>query len=114
MDNSQKKDMITVLKVWLVWLALFLLWLIFTPSTCRAMDFKEYINMPITTTQTKGELRIEWNDFFGWDLFRPYFAIKDMEHSFTNFTALDMGKLKGRLRFGDWYKTVEYKFKYEF
>jgi hypothetical protein len=84
------------------------------PKRCFAMDFKEYINSPIITEKTSKELRIEWNSVFGFDVFKSYFAVKDLEESFRNYTALDLGKFKGRLKFGDNYKSIEYKFIYKF
>jgi hypothetical protein len=101
-------------RFWLAWTILILLWAFLCTSNIFAMTFKEYINQPITITETKGELRLKWHNFFGCDLFKPYFAIKDLEDSFTVFTALDLGRLKGRLHFGNNYKSIEYKFKYEF
>jgi len=99
---------------WLCWIIMILFWIFLWTKPTFPMTFKEYINMPIQTVESKDELRIKWKDFLGIDLFQPYFVIRDVEASFREFTAIDFGRLKGRLRFGNRYKEVEYKFKYEF
>ena len=98
----------------LIWMALFLGWMFFIPFPNYASDFTDYINQPISAIDERKELRIEWNNFFGFDMFKSYFAIKDLEESFREYTAINLGQFKGRLRIGDNYKSIEYKFKIEF
>lgn len=93
-------------------LFLMLMWLY--PLSSFASPFTDYINTPIVKEQSKGELRIQWRNLFGWDVFKSYFAIKDLEDTFREYTAVNFGQLKGRLRIGENYKVIEYKFKYEF
>ncbi len=83
-------------------------------SKAYPSDFTNYINQPVKTTDDKKELRIEWNNFFGFDMFKGYFAIKDLEDSFREYTAINLGQFKGRLKIGSDYKQIEYKFKVEF
>lgn len=83
-------------------------------SNSHAMGFKEYINSPIKTEETKNELRIEWRNVFGFDVFKSYFVVKDLEESFRNYTAINLGEFKGRLKFGESYKSIDYRFTYKF
>lgn len=84
------------------------------PLSSFGSNFTDYINSPIVHEQSKNELRIQWREVFGCDIFKSYFVIKDLEDSFREYTAINFGQLKGRLRIGENYKAIEYKFKYEF
>jgi len=40
-------------------------------------DFKDYVNSPTKTEEkTKDEIRIDWEEFFGYDVFLPYFKLE--------------------------------------
>lgn len=92
-------------------LIMFYLWF---ASLVFAMDFKEYINTLDTKKDIKNELRIEWHNMLGIDIFKGYFAIKDLENTLREYTAINCANFKGRLKFADNYRAIEYKFSLKF
>jgi hypothetical protein len=84
------------------------------PEYARAMTFKEYINQPCIKEQSNNDIRIEWEQYIGGDIWKGYFLIKDIETDIKEHTVIKVGRLKGKLNFGNDYKYIEYRFQYKF
>jgi len=60
---------------------LFIIMIIFV-ITCNTKaeaysDFNDYVNSPFKTTEKSEEqLRIDWEEFFGYDIFLPYYKLE--------------------------------------
>jgi hypothetical protein len=103
-----------MIKNFKIWVLLFIITMLFFPLSTYASDFTDYINKPIQTQETKEGLRIEWQNIFGFDMFKGYFMIKDLENTLREYTTINCAGFRGKLKIADNYRTVEYKFKLEF
>lgn len=61
---------------------------------------------------TKKQIRKEWNDFFGIDVFSPYFKYKETEEKIKEKTSVEVFKLKGSAEISA--DKIEYTFKVKF
>jgi hypothetical protein len=118
MDKNIRKEFLEVSIMWFIGILLFGMVLfgisLIPMDEASAMDFKEYINTPIVTEQNKTELRIEWHNFLGIDVFQPYFVIKDVEDGLVKKATLRIFNFTGRPEIKDTYHKIEYVFRYKF
>jgi len=61
---------------------------------------------------TKKQIRQEWQNFFGVDVFSPYFKYKETEEKVKEKTSVQVFKLKGSAEFSA--DKIEYTFKVKF
>jgi hypothetical protein len=74
------------------------------------MTYKEYINPTFISTEDKKEIRREWKEVIGLDIWEPYFNI---DNFLAKKTRLKIWKLNGRMII-DEKKDLLYIFKYTF
>jgi len=78
-------------------------------NPCYALTFKEYINSSVKKEQSKEEIKEEWKQILGVDVWDPYFRVDEF---ISKKTTIQIGKFKGKLfREG---KNLKYIFKYKF
>lgn len=73
-------------------------------------DFKDYINTSVSKLETKEELRNEWNQVLGFDLFAPYFKVKELEQFVRNKCSITLFGFKSELEISNKYNTIIYSF----
>lgn len=62
----------------------------------------------------KKELRRQWQDLLGVDVFMPYFKMKEAEDFISDKTKVTVFNMKGKAHFNESSKQVEYIFKKRF
>jgi hypothetical protein len=62
----------------------------------------------------KKELRRQWQDTLGVDIFMPYFKVKDAEDYLSNKTKVSVFSFRGKAHFNESKKQVEYIFRKRF
>ena len=60
------------------------------------------------------ELREEWQEFLGIDVFYPYYKVKDIEKDVQDKTKVDFFKFKGKAEFETGSSSFKYIFKKKF
>lgn len=86
------------------------LYLILFTSTCYAGTFNEYINSTPKIKQSNEEIKREWKETVGIDVWEPYYRV---DKFIARKTALRIWKLRGRLTI-EGKKKYNYTFKYNF
>jgi hypothetical protein len=64
--------------------------------------------------EERKQLRRQWQELVGVDVFMPYFKVKEVEEIVSSKTSVTFFNMKGKARFNNNYKTVEYIFKKKF
>ncbi|HNQ50998.1 MAG: hypothetical protein PHS64_00745 [Candidatus Omnitrophica bacterium] len=62
----------------------------------------------------KKQLRRQWQDLLGVDVFMPYFKMKEAEDFISDRTKVTVFNMKGKAHFNESKKQVEYIFKKKF
>jgi hypothetical protein len=62
----------------------------------------------------KVQLRRQWQDLLGVDVFMPYFKVKEAEEYLTDKTKVTVFDFRGKAHFNESKKQVEYIFKKRF
>ena len=62
----------------------------------------------------KKQLRQQWQDLLGVDIFMPYFKVKEAQGYIENKTKVSLFNFKGKAYFNESTKQVEYIFKRKF
>lgn len=63
---------------------------------------------------TKEELREQWKEFLGIDVFYPYYKAKEVEKFVQSKTTIEFFNFKGRAEFEEGSSSVKYIFKKRF
>jgi hypothetical protein len=62
----------------------------------------------------KVQLRRQWQDLLGVDVFMPYFKVKEAEEFVSNKTKVSVFNFRGKAHFNESKKQVEYIFRRKF
>lgn len=65
-------------------------------------------------TETKEQLREEWQEFLGIDVFYPYYKVREIEKHVQEKTKFELFKFKGKAEFETGTSSVKYIFKKKF
>jgi len=58
-------------------LSLIMIILSLTGNLYAYTDFKDYINSPVVNTEkTEDQIRLDWDNFLGYDIFTPYYKLE--------------------------------------
>lgn len=68
----------------------------------------------ISQDDERKQLRSQWQELLGVEVFMPYFKVKEVEDVVSSKTSVTFFNMKGKARFNDNYKSVEYIFKKKF
>ena len=62
----------------------------------------------------RNNLRLQWQELLGVDVFMPYFKVKEVEDVVSNKTKVTLFSMSGKAHFNESKKQVEYIFKKRF
>ena len=71
--------------------------------------------MAVKKSEEKEQLREEWKEFLGIDVFYPYYKVKEVQKAVANKTTVKFFDFKGKAEFWDEdTKSLKYIFKKKF
>ena len=85
-------------------------YILFSEVVCSGLTFDEYINSNYIYINEKEQIRQEYKDLFGIDVWFPYFKVKEIEEFTCSKLTIDIGKFKTRPFIDNDYKKIMYKF----